>query len=110
MLCVSYLYKVVSSVCLPGWVMQQPMCEQRPLPSIHCGVQTRCWQTTVKQTRQQPLLDSGQRANGLARKVFSVRSAPMGAYATMDKIRSGVFYAVRAEKLYEGQSLGLMLV
>jgi hypothetical protein len=75
MLCVSYPYKGVSSVCLPGWVtqhvkaccvMQPPMCEQRPLLSIHCGIQTRCWAMTAKPTRQQLLLDSGQRTNGQA--------------------------------------------
>jgi lipid-binding SYLF domain-containing protein len=43
--------------------------------------------------------------------VFSAGSAPMAAHATMDtSVRSGVFYAVRVEGLYAGESLELRCV
>jgi hypothetical protein len=51
-------------------------------------------------TRQQPLLGSGQRANGLAAKSVFFASVPMVAHSTMDTtMRTGVFYAVIIEEL-----------
>jgi hypothetical protein len=65
----------------------------------------------LKQTKkQQPLLDSGQRDNGLAGKLFSLWSIPLAKHATMDTTMMGdVLYAIRTASVHLKKSLAVSL-